>query len=207
MNRQRRNGKDGHRRRRHQPPSQSTTRMAITAAAIDWRLYRLHHHHIVIVNGSGKDAIATTTIDHLCCTTTIGSVPLPPPRKTTAILALITLSLALSWMRIKRWGGGLTRMHLICCCHGHRCRRCLCLRLQDDGAKEDGHGNRAGNANIRSWEEVGHYNPICPCTCRQLLQALLYADAAPHVAVAAGPLHVLHIILNLIVASFGGGGC
>ena len=70
--------------------------------------------------------------------------------------------------------------------------------------QQDGRGDRTDNADICGWEEVGHYNPICPCTCRQLLRALLYTDAAPHVA--AGPLDVLHVVLNLIVASFGGGG-
>ena len=97
-------------------------------------------------------------------------------------------------------------MHLIPRCHGRCCWRRLNLPSQDDGAKEDGPGNRTGNADFRGWEEVGHYNPICPCTCRQLSWALLYADAAPHIAIAAGPLHVLHVVLNLIVASFGGGG-
>jgi hypothetical protein len=85
--------------------------------------------------------------------------------------------------------------------------RCLRLCLQDDGAKEDGRGNRRGcHADIHDQEEVRHHTPICPCACRQLLQALLYTDATPPIPIAAGPFHVLHVILNVIVASFGGGG-
>ena len=98
-------------------------------------------------------------------------------------------------------------MRLIHRCHGCCCWHRLRLCSQDDCAEEDGRGDRRGrHANIRGREEVGQYNPICPCACRQLSKALLYADAAPHVVIAAGPLHVLHVVLNLIVASFGGGG-
>ena len=98
-------------------------------------------------------------------------------------------------------------MRLIYRHHGHHCRRHLCLRLQDNGAEEDGRGDRQGrHANIHGREEVGHYNPICPCTCRQLSRVLLYADANPHVLIAAGPLHGLNFVLTLIVVSFGGGG-
>jgi hypothetical protein len=98
-------------------------------------------------------------------------------------------------------------MRLIYRHHGHHCWRHLCLRLQDNGAEEDGRGDRQGcHANIHGREEVGHYNPICPCTCRQLSRVLLYADANPHVLIAAGPLHGLNFVLTLIVVSFGGGG-
>ena len=54
----------------------------------------------------------------------------------------------------------------------------------------------------RGWTPQPHH----PCACRQLSPALLYTDASPHVTISAGPLHVVHIVLNLIVASFGGGG-
>ena len=84
-------------------------------------------------------------------------------------------------------------MRLIHRCHGRHCWCCLHLRSHDNGAKEDGRGDRQGrHVNIRVWEEVRHHNPICPCTCRQLLRALLYKDAAPHVVIATGPLHVLY---------------
>jgi hypothetical protein len=65
---------------------------------------------------------------------------------------------------------------------------------------------RGCHADIHGREGVGHHNPICPFTCRQLLQALLYAGATPHIAIAAGPLHVLHVIINLIDGSNGSGG-
>jgi hypothetical protein len=52
----------------------------------------------------------------------------------------------------------------------------------------------------------GTPQPHCPCACSQLSPALLYTDASPHVTISAGPLHVVHVVLNLIVVSFGGGG-
>ena len=52
----------------------------------------------------------------------------------------------------------------------------------------------------------GTPQPHRPCACRQLSPALLNTDATPHVTISAGPLHVVHIVLNLIVVSFGGGG-
>ena len=162
-----------------------------------------YHHCVVIVNGGGKDSSATTTIDHHRCTTAVGSVPELHPTTTTATLALIALALALPRRRIERQGGECATTRLIHCCCGRCFWHCLHLCLQDNGAKEEGHGNRGGRyANIRGREEVGHHNPICPCTCRQLSWALLYVDAAPHITIAAGLLHVLHVILNLIVASF-----
>jgi hypothetical protein len=89
---------------------------------------------------------------------TMASLPMPP-KTTTAIFALIAL--ALPWTRIERWGGGRTMTCLFCCCHGDR-RWChLCRHSQDNGAKEDGHGNRQGrNADNHGQEEVGHYDPI-----------------------------------------------
>ena len=121
----------------------------------------------------------------------------------TATLALVALALAVPRRRIKRRGGDRAKMRLIHPRHGRRCWRCLHLRSQDNGAKEDGCGNRrVRHAHIRGWEEVGHHNPICPCAFRQLSWALLYVDATPQVAIAPGPLHVLHVVLNLVVASF-----
>ena len=178
-------------------------RTTIAAAAIDQRRYCHHHHCVIVVNGGGKDTITTTTINCFCRTTTIGSVSELPSTTTTATLTLIALVLAFPWRRIKRWEGELAAMHLFHCCRGHRCWCRLHLRSQDNGTKEDGGGDRRGrHADIRGQEEVGHHNPICPCACRQLSRALLYADAALHVAIAAGPLHALHAVLNLIVASF-----
>ncbi len=58
-------------------------------------------------------------------------------------------------------------MRLIHRCHGRQCWRRLHLRSHDNGAKEDGRGDRTGNVDIRSWEEVGHYNLICPCGIEQ----------------------------------------
>jgi hypothetical protein len=79
----------------------------------------------------------------------------------TTILALIALALALPWTRIRWQGGGGVVMHLILHRHGHCCWRHLCLHLRDDGAKDNGCGDRRGrNANIHSWEEVGHQDPI-----------------------------------------------
>ena len=61
---------------------------------------------------------------------------------------------------------------------GHCCQRRLRLRSHDDGADEDGRSERQDrHADIRGREEVGHHNPICPYTCRQLSWALLCADA------------------------------
>ena len=96
--------------------------------------------------------------------------------------------------RIERQDGEHTATRIIHC-HRGPCRWC-CLQLRSCGNKQGHH------ANIHGREEVGHHNLICPCTCRQLSLALPYADAAPHVGIAAGSLHVLHIVLNLIVASF-----
>ncbi len=95
---------------------------------------------------------------------TMASLLLPPTR-TTAILPLIDLALALTlalpWTRIGLQGGGHAMMRLICCHHGHCCWRHLCLCSWNDGAKDDGRGARQGHhANIRSREEVGHHEPI-----------------------------------------------
>jgi hypothetical protein len=60
----------------------------------------------------------------------------------------------------QRQGGGRAVMCLIGHCHGcpHWCH--LCLYSQDDGAKDDGHGDRRGrNPNIHGREEVGHHFP------------------------------------------------
>jgi hypothetical protein len=79
----------------------------------------------------------------------------------TAILALITLALALSWTRIGRQGGGRTVTRLINCCHGCCHWRHLCLHSRDDGTKDDGRSNRQGrNPNIHGREEVGNHDPI-----------------------------------------------
>ncbi len=87
---------------------------------------------------------------------------LPPAIMTmTAILALIALILALSWTRIGRRGGERAVMHLICHCHGRCHWHHLCLHSQDNGAKDNGRGNRRGrNPNIHGQEEVGHHVPI-----------------------------------------------
>jgi hypothetical protein len=89
-------------------------------------------------------------------------VSLPPAITTmTPILALIALALALSRTRIGQRGGGCTVTHLICRCHGCRHWRHLCLHSRDDGAKDDGCGNRRGrNPNIHGQEGVGHHYPI-----------------------------------------------
>jgi hypothetical protein len=85
----------------------------------------------------------------------------PPPMTTNATLALIALALALPWTRIGQQSGGCAVMHLICRCHSLCHWRHLCLHLPDDGAKDDGCGNRQGrHANIRGQEEVGHQDPI-----------------------------------------------
>jgi hypothetical protein len=88
------------------------------------------------------------------------------------------LALALPWTRIGRWGGGLVVTRFI---HRHsgRCRRLLRLRSRDDGAEEDDRGNRRGR----------HANNVTRG-----------ARAASHGAITAVSLHVLHVVLNLIVA-------
>jgi hypothetical protein len=96
----------------------------------------------------------------LMAVATMVSLP-SPPTTMTAILSLIPLALALPWTRIGWRGGGHAVTRLIHCCHGRRRRRHLCLHSRDDGAKEDGRGDRQGcNTNIHSREEVGHHDPI-----------------------------------------------
>jgi hypothetical protein len=87
---------------------------------------------------------------------------LPPDIMTmTAILAVIALAFTLSWTWIRRWGGGRAVTHLICPCHSLHHWRHLCLHSQDDGAKDNGCGDKRGrNPNIQGQEEVGHHNPI-----------------------------------------------
>ncbi len=89
---------------------------------------------------------------------TMVSLPMPPTTM-TAILPLIAL--ALPRTRIGMRGRGRTVMCLIHRCHGH-CRWChLCLHSRNDGAKEEGRGNRQGhNTDIHGREEVEHHNPI-----------------------------------------------
>jgi hypothetical protein len=89
-------------------------------------------------------------------------VSLPPAITTmTSILTLIALTLALSWTRIGRWGGGRAMMHLICHCHSSCCWCHLCLQSWDNSAKDDGCGNTRGrNPGIHSRAEVGHHDPI-----------------------------------------------
>ncbi len=100
------------------------------------------------------------------------------------------LALALPRMRIGRRGGGLVVTRFI---HRHRGRRCrlLCLRSRDDGAEEDDRGNRRG----RHADNVTRGAGVSPPA-----RALRDADAASHGAIAAVSLHVLHVVLNLIVA-------
>jgi hypothetical protein len=94
----------------------------------------------------------------LMAAATMASLP-PPPTTMTATLDLITL--ALPWTRIGQRGGGRTMTRLICCHHGHCCWCHLCLHLLDNGAKDNGRGDRRGHhANIRSHKEVEHHNPI-----------------------------------------------
>jgi hypothetical protein len=87
---------------------------------------------------------------------------LPPPSTIkTATLPLIALALVLPQTRIGQFDGGCTMMRLICCCHGCCHWHHLCLNLQDNNAKDNGHSNRQGcHADIRGQKEVGHNNPI-----------------------------------------------
>jgi hypothetical protein len=97
---------------------------------------------VVAVDGGSNDGIFTNA-----------------PMTMTAILTLITL--ALPRTRIGWWGGGRAVTRLIRCHHSHCCWCHLCLYSQEEGAKEDGRGDRQGrNANIHGREEVGHHNPI-----------------------------------------------
>ena len=100
------------------------------------------------------------------------------------------LALALPRTRIGRRGGGLVATRFI---HRHRGRRCRLLRLRswDDGAEEDDRGNRRG----RHADNVTRGAGVSPPAW-----ALRDADAASHGAIAAVSLHVLHVVLNLIVA-------
>jgi len=170
---------------------QSTTTMAITAATIDQRRHCHHHYCVVVIDSGGKDAIATTTIDPHRCMAAVGSVPQPPPTTMTATLALIALALALHRTRIQRPGGGRVVTRFI---HGRcGCRRwCLRLRSRDDGTEEDDCGERQGLHANNVTRGAGVSPPG---------QALHNADAALHGAIAAVSLHVIHIILNLNVAS------
>jgi hypothetical protein len=96
----------------------------------------------------------------LMAASTIVSLP-PPPMTTTATLTLIALTLALPRTRIGRRDGGRAVTHLIRRRHGCCWWRHLCLHSWNAGAKDDGRGNRRGRQpNIRSWEEVGHHDPI-----------------------------------------------
>jgi hypothetical protein len=120
----------------------------------------------VIVDGGGNGIKPTAPIAVLSTVAAVdgggnsASLPLPPLTMTT-ILALIALTLALAWTRIVWRGGGCAVMHCICCCHGCRGWCHLCLRLQDNGGKDDGRGNRQGcTTNIHGWKEVGHHDPI-----------------------------------------------
>ena len=100
------------------------------------------------------------------------------------------LALALPRTRIRRRGGGLVATRVI---HRHsgRRRRLLRLRSRDDGAEEDDRGNRRG----RHADNVTRGAGVSPPA-----RALRDADAASHGAIAAVSLHVLHFVLNLIVA-------
>jgi hypothetical protein len=51
-------------------------------------------------------------------------------------------ALALPWTRIGWRGGGCAVTRLIHCCHGRCHWRHLCLHSRDNGAKDNGHGNR-----------------------------------------------------------------
>ncbi len=84
-----------------------------------------------------------------------------PPTTTTATLVLIPLPLAHPWTKIRGQGGGRAVLHLIRCCHGH-CHWChLCLHLKDNGAKDNGYGDRLSrHPNIHGQEEVRHHDPI-----------------------------------------------
>jgi hypothetical protein len=58
-------------------------------------------------------------------------------------------------------GGGRAVTRLIHRCHGRRRWRNLCLHSRDDGAKDNGHGDRRGHrTNNGGREEVGHHDPI-----------------------------------------------
>jgi hypothetical protein len=87
------------------------------------------------------------------------------------------LALALPRTRIGRRGGGLVAT--------------LFIHRQDDGAEEDDRGNRRG----RHADNVTRGAGVSPPA-----RALRDADAASHGAIAAVSLHVLHFVLNLIVA-------
>jgi hypothetical protein len=79
-----------------------------------------------------------------------------PPTPTTT-----TATLALPQTRMGRQGGGHAVTRIICHCHGLCCWRHLCLHLQDNGAKDNGCGDRRGCCvNNRGREEVGHHDPI-----------------------------------------------
>jgi hypothetical protein len=89
-----------------------------------------------------------------------GILPMPPMTM-TAILALIALAPALPRTTIGRRGGERAVTRLIYRRHSRRCWCYLCLHSRDDGAEEDGGGDRQGsNANIHGQEEVGHHDPI-----------------------------------------------
>jgi hypothetical protein len=84
-----------------------------------------------------------------------------PPRRMTAILALIALALPLPRRRIGQGGRGLTLTCLIPCCHGCCHWHHLCLHLRDNGTKDNGRSDRQSHhANIHGQEEGGHHKPI-----------------------------------------------
>jgi hypothetical protein len=79
----------------------------------------------------------------------------------TAALALIAHALALPWTRTGWQSGGRAMTRLIHHRHGHDYWCHHCLHSQDDGAKDNGRGDRRGcHINIWHREEVGHHNSI-----------------------------------------------
>ena len=120
--------------------------------------------------GSGNNAIATTSI--YC-------------RQRHCHWLLTLPRTRIGWR-----GGGLVAT-LFIHCHRVRRRRLLRLRSQDDGAEEDDRGNRQDRHAHNITRGAGMSPPA---------RALHDADAASHGAIAAVSLHVLHVVLNLIVA-------
>ena len=123
------------------------------------------------------------------------TTPSPPPPSTAVEDTAIgsppcPLALALPRTRIGRRGKGLVATRFIYRHRGRR-RRLLCLHSRDDGAEEDDRGNRRGHHADNVTREAGVSPPA---------RALRDADAASHGAIAAVSLHVLHVVLNLIVA-------
>jgi hypothetical protein len=114
---------------------------------------------------------------------------LPPPLTTRiATLTLIALILALPWTRIRRQGRGHALTRLIHHRHGCRCWHHLCRHLGDNGAKDNGHGNRQGHhADIRCQEEVEHHDPI---GVEQQKQKQKQKTRSTTVAATSPPLHL-----------------